>query len=354
MLSKKNLDPINNHSSETPFVSKGQRFLGELIAGLFGILVSGPVLSILFTVVMGLLLLAACMAIVICGVPVAATLDLISEPYIVPTDSYIRPITPDVTAVAAQPLPDNVVTVAEVDKQTYLRLSQDRRILLTWDGAEKTGLLWIDLATGETHGVLPDVSIGDVVWLTDDLSLVSRADFNQHWVVSAAQPRSLETHFAADVEAEGVQEWLVQGSHAFRYGTYVIIIGPDILIKDLSPDKDTSFMQNVLIIQVPFTGLGQEILAWKPEQDYPAPDGAHVAVLQSESGSLTIYDSFRRVNAQTRANDYYPSPRTSCTILPFGWRYDSAGVLYRVCCEVYYRPLYSPILMLPIAEGGSE
>lgn len=351
MLSKKNLDPINNHSLETPPPSKGMRLLGELIAGLFGILVSGPVLSILFTVVMGLLLLAACMAIVICGVPTAATLDLIEGEANTP---YIMPTPPDRTAIAAQPLPDNVVTVAEADKQTYLRLSPDRRILLTWDGAEKTGLLWIDLATGETHGVLPDVSMGDVVWLTDDLSLVSRADFNQHWVVSAAQPRSLETHFAADVEAEGVQEWLVQGSHAFRYGTYVIIIGPDILIKDLSPDKDTSFTQDVLIIQVPFTGLGQEILAWKPEQDYPAPDGAHVAVLQSESGSLTIYDSFRQVNAQTRANDHYPSPRTSCTILPFGWRYDSAGVLYRVCCEVYYRPLYSPILMLPVAEGGSK
>ena len=323
--------------------------MGKMLAGLLGILVSGPVLSVLSSMALIVLVLAACTAIVVCGVP----LGMISgafQPTPTPTPD-IQPTRLAPTAIAAQPLPANVLSVDPAEGRTYLRLAPDGSSLLAWEPGQ-AGLVWIDLAAGASHLVLPDVPLGDAAWLTDRLTLASGHDFNRHWLVEAARPQPLETYFPSDAGTGDIQTWLGQASAVYGYGAYTLVVGPNVLIKDLAWDGVPALAHDERATRVPYTGLGQRIAAWEPGQAYPAPNGRATASLHNGRRLLAIDDPSGRAVAHTSAGDYYPSSQTDCTLLPFGWRYDSAGVLYRVSCGVSYRPLWSPVLMLPAGGGG--
>jgi hypothetical protein len=359
--------------SEKP-ASSGACRIVEIIAAAIGLVLAGPLLTVVIPLVGAALLLCACVA----AATVYAPIAVVKEGPRWATQTAEAHAT--ITAVAqfesleatatAYPLPAPIQTLIEANAASRWAMSPDGKYVAIafWDqdrlgvmqiGTRQTTFLDLPKVPAE-YASYRDMRHSDPVWLDERRLVISLSSFSGEdsdekfrlFVVDDQGALKLKEFRLQEVEAAMVTDSQLGGKELFDVSSFYLsnlkAVGVDETggVAIVGRDEEARLALSRLRTNTPVKELAP-VPEWRFLERYYAPDEVYYAVVWPNGERLAILAAGGEIATETLARSFGP-PQVRCELQPIGWMPDSSGVLFWARCEANNPVSQKAILILPV------
>jgi hypothetical protein len=361
--------------SEKP-ESSGARRIVEIVGAAIGLVLAGPLLTVVIPLMGAALLLCACVAAATVYAPIAVVKE--GPRWATQTTEAQATITAaaqfeSVEATATvYPLPAPVQTLIEANEASRWAMSPDGKYvaLAFWD-QDRLGVM--QLGTRQIHFVdLPtvpaeyasyrDMRRSDPVWLDERRLVISLSSFSGEdsdekfrlFVVDDQGALELKEFRLHGVEATMVTDSQVGGKELFEVSSFYLsnlkAVGVDETggLAIVGHDEEVRLALSRLRTNTPVKELAP-VPEWRFLERYYAPDQVYYAAVWPNGERLAILTEGGQIATETLASNFGP-PQVRCELQPIGWMPDSSGVLFWARCQANNPVSQKAILILPVTD----
>jgi hypothetical protein len=337
-----------------------KRRIWQGLGAAIGLVLAGPALAVVLSLLATALLTAGCCALLVVGSPLAI-------PRLI-EDEKTREVEERAAGTAqvrherlmatatAYPLPSGVEVYAPFEGLAQWDVSPDGETIAL-RSATRVGVLNVRtrhmrLAEPPAHGT------GNVIWLDERQLLVLVHDATGRPPRSGAYRllqvqgdglaelresvlRTVRAHAVASSSLRGKDIYEISD---FAHGLLAVALegGEGLAITAYSDDERQAFRTAAAGMRVlyvapdadwhePFPQYGGPEPPWRAMERYGSPDGNYYAAVWTDGARLAILRPGGEVVVETSARAFGP-PEAECTLIPMGWLPDSQGVLFVSRC----------------------
>ena len=335
-----------------------KRRIWQSLGAAIGVVLAGPALSVVLSLLATVLLLAGCCALLVVGSPLALPRLIEDEKTRAVADraastAQVRHERRIATATA-YPLPPGVEVYAPFEGLAQWDFSPDGEHVAL-KSAQRVGVL--NVRTGHLRLAEPPAhSHGNLIWLDERHVLVLVRDatgrppragayrlvqVQGEWRESV--PRTVRARAVAAHSLRGKEIYEIV---EFEHGLLAVALeegGKGLAITAYSDDERQTFRTAAAGLPVrqiapdadwhePFPRYGDPAEPpWRAMERYGSPDGSSYAALWPDGARLAILRPGGEVIVETWASAFGPTG-TTCTLVPIGWLPDGQGLLFFSRC----------------------